>query len=498
MTSMIGVDLGTTYCKLARLAATGRPEDIANDLGFSSTPTAVLFTGAGEVIFGQEAFNAAILEPKGFVAGWKREIGNPQWRFRAPDGKEHSAGDLMTLALSRLLAYAEQRIGERVTHVVLSIPANYRDEQRREMLAAGRAAGVTVISLIHEPTAAALAYAMEKKPGRKVLIYDLGGGTFDATLLQVEADRVEVLATEGIARCGGNDLLAALEGHCLDLFEREHGYRPTPEQHPAFCQDLRLACERGKLALSSRQETTISAGLNGKALIAKVSRDAFESLARPIIAPTIATCASVLKAGGARWADVDVVLVGGASRTPLVKAIIQQASGKPPLADVDPDHAVARGNAIEAALRLKELGEATTADGVEVLPPSVAKIDVCAHDLGCFAINQRTGRLQCAVIIPRNTPIPTERSDVFGLLEPGQTIANVVVVQGEEGAVPEACHVIGEVTLPLQPNGPAERRVKVAYRYDPDGIVHVVAEDTHSKKQATIDLATNGAGSAAS
>ncbi len=311
--------------------------------------------------------------------------------------------------------------------------------------------------------------------------------------MQVAADRVEVLATEGIARCGGNDLLDALERHCLDLFEHEHGFRPTPELHAAFCQDLRLACERGKLALSSRQETTISAGLNGKALIAKVTRDTFESLAHPIIGPTITTCVSVLKAGGAGWADVDVVLVGGASRTPLVKALIQRASGKPPLSDVDPDHAVARGNAIEAALRLKELGEATTADGVEVLPPSVAKTDVCAHDLGCLAINQRTGKLQCAVIIPRNTPIPAEKFDLFGLLEPGQSVANVVVVQGEEGARPEACHVIGEVTLPLRPNGPAERRVKVAYRYDADAVVHVVAEDTHSKQQAVIDLATNGA-----
>jgi len=489
MTISVGMDHGTGTCQVA--VFDGKPQDVPNQNGDRATPSSFVFTHAGERLFGQEAENSALLEPDGYVTGYKRHLGDLGWCFTAPDGTQFSAKELTAIAVGHLVATVERFAGEKVTHGHFTVPANFNDAQRREMIDAITENGVTCLGLLNEPTAAAIAYSLDRNPGRPALMYDLGAGTFDATAIAHQAGDLHVLASDGIPQCGGCDLLAALEDRCVREFEDQFGFRPTRTDHPLFMQDLRITCERAKRSLSVRKETTITGSLDGRVLAVRITRDEYEALIAPIVAPTIQVCESVLDAASLSWGEADVVLVGGASRTPLVARLLNDASGKPPRADVDPDHAVARGAAIEAARALVEQGATPTAHGVAILPPAISLNDVAPHPLGCLSVDGLLGCKRCSVIVPKNAPLPAKESDIFSLLEPGQRSALVEVVQGQQDASPEQCHLIGELALDLDPHGPIERRVKVTYAYDKSGVVNVVAEDTHTGKTATIDLAVD-------
>lgn len=497
MTWCIGIDHGNGRSKLSCLGKDGTPQDIPNQLGERSTPSAFLFTGE-EVLFGKEAENACLLEPRGFVSGYKRFLGDPEWAFEAPDGTKHTAADLTQRAIQHMAADAERFTGQKLTHVALSVPANFTDAQRRAMTEVCCNLGVELLSLVNEPTAAAMAFASDKRPARPILVYDLGAGTLDVTVLSYQGDRLDVLATGGLTECGGIDLRAALEEFCLEQFQQENGFRPNPEEHAAFLQELRERCENAKLALSARKQTVVTMSLDGVSLVVHVSREDFEGLIRPILEPTIATCLEALQEARLAWSEVETICIGGASRTPLVPKMLHKASGAAPRVDGDPDHVVARGTAIEAAIRLRDRDLRPTSEGVDILPPTLSVTDVSPYPLGCLALRGNEREKRCAVIIPKNQALPARRFDVFALEVPGQREAHIVVVQGEDNARPEECHQIGDVTLELDPNGPVERRVKVEYGYDNSGIVHVVAADTHTGREATIELFTKPAQEAVS
>ncbi len=492
MTVSFGVDLGNCTCQAAFLNRDGRPVDVRSEIGATTIPSALLFTGS-EVLLGSEAENSRLLEPDGFVQNWKRYLGDVSWAFQTPAGKGLTARDLHALMLKQLIADAERCAGEGITDLMLTIPANATDAERRAMHEVAQQAGVRLQGLLHEPTAACLAYGAERPQGRPILVYDLGGGTFDCSIVMFQGDRADVLATEGIARLGGNDLREVLVEMGLERFEDEHGFRPSTDEHRLFLQELVSKAEAAKQSLSARKESTIAASLEGKSLIRKVTREEYEAFVRPLLEPSVACCETALQAAGLGWAEVDVLRVGGASLTPLVSQLLREASGKEPKLAPDPQHAVAHGASLEAARRLTEGGETPTMGGASILPPRLFTLtDVAPHPLGCLAISKETGEERCVVFVEKNTSLPAARDDVFDLQVQGQTEAQIVVAQGEEDAPVEACHLIGEVTLPLDPTGPVARRVKVTYRYTIDGMVDVTALDTYSGESATIRLSAAG------
>jgi molecular chaperone DnaK len=347
-----------------------------------------------------------------------------------------------------------------------------------------------VLGILNEPTAAGIAYSVDKQKDQVFMVYDLGGGTFDVTILNVQSGRIDTLSTDGNASLGGSDFDDELAKFVLAEFEKQHGIKPKPEENPAFFLDLMERVEQAKRTLSVAQKAVVSVGLEGKQVVVEIKRERLEKMIEPYLDETTERCKKALEAANLKWKDLSsIVLVGGSTRIPAVAKRLEQVSGIKPRMDVEPDLVVAKGAAIDAAIRLADKGERIVVSGKELPAPAVKKTDVTAHALGCLAIDSLNRIEKNKVIIPANTPLPAERGERFALLEDNQTAARIVVVQGNDGALPQDCHRVGEVILEGLPiRLPREERIRVTYQYDVDGIVHVKAEDEISGKVAEIDL----------
>jgi len=485
----VGIDLGTTMSELAILGEDGKPTVVANKEGEYLTHSAVLWL-KDQVIVGREAVQAAPLNPEYLMTRFKRHIGNSDPIFGGEDGEVRRAVELAAQVLRKLKEDCEARLGEEITDVVITVPAYFNEAQRRATTEAGRIAGLNVLGVINEPTAAGIAYSIEKQKDQVVMVYDLGGGTFDVTVLSVQSGRVDTLSTDGNANLGGSDFDDELIKLVLDAFEQKHGVKPKPDEDPAFFLDLRDRAEQAKRTLSVAHKAVVSVGLDGKQIVVEITREQFEKLISRYIDETIEKCKKTLDAANLGWKDIStIVLVGGSTRIPAVKERLEKVSGIKPRIDVEPDLVVAKGAAIDAGVRLAQKGERIVAGGKELPAPAVKKTDVTAHPLGCLAIDSMSGVEQNKVIIPANTTLPADRYERFALKEENQTAAKIIVVQGKDGALPQDCHIVGELALENLPvRVPREPRIRVTYQYDADGIVHVKAQDEISNKVAEIDL----------
>jgi len=401
-----------------------------------------------------------------------------------------TAVDLSACVLRKLKEDCGERLGKEITEAVITVPAYFNDGQRRATVEAGKKAGLNVLGVTNEPTAAAIAYAMDKQKDQVVMVYDLGGGTFDVTILNVQAGRFDTLSTDGNANLGGSDFDDEIAKVVLEALKKQHGIKPSPPDNPGFFVDLAERVEQAKRSLSVTRKAVVSIGVEGKQVVVEISREQFERLISPYIDETIEKCQKTLSAASLKWEDLStIVLVGGSTRIPAISKRLQDVSRIIPKGDVEPDLAVAEGAAIDAGVRLAEKGERIVVGGKELPAPAVKKTDVIAHALGCLAVESISSIEQNRVIIPANTAVPADRYDKFALKDDDQTAARVVVVQGDDGALPQDCHIVGEVILEDLPvRLPREPRIVVRYQYDADGIVHVKAEDEISKKVAEIDL----------
>ncbi len=477
MSKIIGIDLGTTNSCVAVMEG-GEPVVITNPEGGRTTPSVVAFAKDGERLVGQIAKRQAITNPDRTISSIKRKMGT-DYKISI-DGKNYTPQDISAMILQKLKQDAEAYLGESVTQAVITVPAYFSDSQRQATKDAGRIAGLEVMRIINEPTAASLAYGLDKEHSHKILVYDLGGGTFDVSLLEIGDGVFEVLATNGDTALGGDDFDDRVIDYVAEIFRKENGI-DLKKDRMAY-QRLKEAAEKAKIDLSGVMAANINlpfitADANGpKHLDVTLTRAKFNELTADLVERTIGPMQTALKDAGLTAQQIDkVILVGGSTRIPAVQDAVKNITGKEPFKGINPDECVAIGAAIQAGVLGGEVKD-------------VLLLDVTPLSLGLETEGHIFTRL-----IDRNTTIPTEKSQVFSTAADGQTTVEIHVLQGERPMAFDN-KTLGRFQLtgiPAAPRGVPQIEVKFAI--DKNGIVSVSAKDlgTGNSQNITITASTN-------
>jgi len=480
--TIVGIDLGTTNSEIA-VYREGRPLVLADERGRVVLPSVVGLSETGELLVGEEARNQFMLYPERTVRSIKRRMGTDA-RVRL-GGREYAPQEISAIILSRLKETAQLRLGCPVRRAVITVPAYFSDAQRQATREAGEIAGLEVVRIINEPTAAALVYEAAQHQGKRILVYDLGGGTFDVSVVRIEGGVVEVIASHGNNHLGGDDFDEKIVAHVLEHLKLKHGVNVS-DRPQAMARILRSA-EAAKRYLSdhpyARIEEEYLAVQDGKPvnLDLELGRDEYEAMIMPFIEETLGAVHAALESAGLTSSQVDeVLLVGGATRTPLVRRRLVEAFGREPRGEVDPDLCVAMGAAIQGAAMA----------GTEV---SAVLVDVTPYTFGTSALGELDDDLYpyCFVpIIPRNTPIPVRRSEAFYTVADGQTSVEVRIYQGENRDA-EKNVKIGEFRIDGLSKAPAGNPVILDLALDRDGILQVSAREkkTGLERRITIEKA---------
>lgn len=557
----VGIDLGTTYSAIAWLDPHGTPVTLTNTEDETTTPSVVLFEPTGEVVVGREAKRAALIVPDLVADHVKREMGQPQYHKKINE-KAFSPSAISALVLKKLRQDAERRIGK-IAGAVITVPAYFDEKRRRATAAAGEIAGLNVIDILNEPTAAAMAYAFRDfvKAGGEAtdptamhftdhtaVVYDLGGGTFDVTVLQISGDDLTVLATDGDGQLGGRDFDERIIQWACQQFHQRFGGDPHDDPHSL--QGLVIAAEEAKKDLSRLPKTRLLIMHAGRSLRLELTREEFEQMTADLLDRTRQCLTRVMIDAGVTWPNVQEILaVGGSSRMPMVLDLLRNVTGKEPNCSLPPAEAVAHGAAIHAAIRACQLwagkqkaptrvhtpstkiqyhhtaDEAEDADGAiaelddaareklldavlsgEVIDlqieedPSrqfdqsvgntlkrVRKTDVNAHTLGVVVTRASAGRGR-SVLIPRNTPLPATSTKVYGTLKPNQPEVVIRILEGEDDDV-ERCSALGVCRITgLPPHLPQGSPVRVTFMLDSSGRLHVEAVEMTSGRSVQTDI----------
>ena len=466
----VGIDLGTTFSAIAYVNKHGVPEILPNAEGDRITPSVILFEG-DDVIIGNYAKQAAVVYPEQVVEFVKRHMGDPNWSFTYR-GRQYNPEELSGLILAKLKHDAELRLGTRVDQAVITVPAYFNDHQRRATIRAGERAGLEVLKLVNEPTAAAFAYGLDHRGERsRFLVFDLGGGTFDVTMVDLDDRDINVIATSGDHLLGGKDWDDRIIAHAAAAFREKHGVDPLSDL--ASAHDLRQKAVSAKISLSRRPRVNLFHDFESQILRLRLERETFEDLTADLMQRCMDLTAEVLEDSGLSPTEVDsVLLAGGSTRMPMVRSRIEEMFGKAPARDINPDEAVALGAALTAAIESAERSGSAP-------PIDITTRDVTSHSLGMVVY--RDGRLHNSKIIPKNSRIPSEQSrDDYATTHDSQTTMDLWLVQGEFDD-PLQCNVLGHFEFYGIPPRPAGKsRLSVTFRYNANGIVEVEAMDLFS------------------
>lgn len=495
MPKILGIDLGTTNSAMAIMEG-GQPKIIENIEGNRTTPSIIAISKNGERLVGLTAKRQAVTNPENTVFAVKRLIGRrfedkevqrdlktmPYKIVQSGEGvkvklqdKEYSPQEISAMILSKLKADAEAKLGEKITEAIITVPAYFDDSQRQATKDAGKIAGLEVKRIINEPTAAALAYGFDKKKGQKIAVYDLGGGTFDVSVLEISEDTVEVKATNGDTHLGGEDFDQRLITWIIDEFKKDQGIDLSKDT--LALQRIKEAAEKAKIELSTTQETEINqpfitTDANGpKHLVMKITRAQLESLVADLVAKTIEPCKKALADAGMTVADIqEVVMVGGMTRMPLVQSKVKEFFGKEPNLTVNPDEVVALGAAVQAGVMQGDIRD--------VLLLDVTPLSLGIETMGGVA----------TPLIERNTTIPTSKSQIFSTAADNQTSVEIHVVQGDRPMASDN-KSLGRFILdgiPAAPRGIPQ--IEVSFDIDANGILNVKATDKATNKAQHITI----------
>ena len=468
-TTAVGIDLGTTYSVVAYLDRQGRPTSVVNASGDILTPSVVLFEDDA-VVVGKEAVAAAAVEPGRVADCVKRDMGQKAYH-RPINGESLPPEVISSLILKKLKADAERKIGP-IPSAVITVPAYFDEARRRATADAGKLAGIDVLDILNEPTAAALAYGhqeglLEGSESRPLtaLVFDLGGGTFDVSIVEIKGESFRVIATDGDVLLGGKDWDEALVQIAATRLLAETG--EDPRDDPAILQDLHQAAEAAKKTLSERAKATLYAPLRAGRKKVEITREEFEDATAALLGRTRATTEIVALQAGVSWAEINkVLLVGGSTRMPMVSRMLEELAGQPPDASLSADEAVAHGAALYAGLLLARRDRPEDNPGFRV-------IDVNSHSLGVVAIDTATNRKINQVLIPKNTPLPKAVAKRFKTFKENQKNVRITVLEGESEQ-PEACTQVGECIIrDLPPGLPAGSPVEIRYAYAENGRLRV-------------------------
>ena len=474
MSKIIGIDLGTTNSCVAVMEG-GKPTVIANTEGARTTPSVVAFTKTGERLVGEPAKRQAVTNAEKTISSIKRDMGTD--RGRTIDGKKYSPQQISAMILQKLKADAESYLGEKVTEAVITVPAYFNDAQRQATKDAGKIAGLDVKRIINEPTAAALAYGLDNEKEQKIMVYDLGGGTFDVSIIEIGDGVIEVLATNGDTHLGGDDFDNKIIQWMLDEFKKAEGADLSGPK--MAMQRLKEAAEKAKKELSSAMTTNINlpfitATAEGpKHFDMNLTRAKFDELTRDLVDKTAIPVQNAMKDAGLNYSDLgQVLLVGGSTRIPAVQDKVRALTGKEPSKSLNPDECVAIGASIQGG---KLAGDAGAGD---ILLLDVTPLSLSIETMGGVATR----------LIERNTTIPTKKSQIFSTAADNQTAVDINVVQGERQFAKDN-KSLGQFRLDgIAPAPRGIPQIEVTFDIDANGIVNVSAKDLGTGKEQHITI----------
>ncbi len=506
---ILGIDLGTTYSAMAYVDKHGKPSIIPNAEGQRTTASVLHFYDEDGCVVGDEALKMLVVDTQNLVRFIKRRMGDPDFKLRFY-GRSYSAQELSALILKKLKADAEDVLGVEIKDAVITVPAYFSSPQRGATAEAGALAGFNVLSIINEPTAAAIAYGVERVGGnRNLLVFDLGGGTFDVTVMEIRGSHLRTIATGGNAELGGKDWDDRLLDHVARQFIERHGRDPRDDAQVS--QELYERCLHAKIALSTKPRAVVPVNFQGNRANIAVTVEEFEALTVDLVEQCAETCSYVLEQAQLTWAEIDdVLLAGGSTRMPMIPAMLQRLSGKLAVTGVNPDECVAIGASLAAVFRhrsehpaiqayrraARERSDTTKSDkGARAKPApgtlrEVQFTDVATHALGMVVLDANM-RERVVPLIAQFSPLPCERIGRYAYAYDNMTAVRVEVTEGA-GTARDEIQVIGEVVLDNLPPRARGTLIEVIYRYNVNNLLEVDVIDTETGRSNKAEFHLRG------